>query len=113
MVRSKHKCSGIRQFMKDKHVKFGIKLWVLAATITGYTSHFFVSFGKIELRLLIFQKVYHMLLFSIYFLNFFNQGYRLFLDSFYATYNLVNDLFKKQVYVIGGVGSNSSAIPTA
>jgi hypothetical protein len=29
MIRSKHKFSGIRQFMKDKPVKFGIKLCVL------------------------------------------------------------------------------------
>ena len=42
----------------------------------------------------------------------FNQGYSLFMDSFYTTYNLVNDLFKKQVYVIGAVRSNSSAMPT-
>ena len=45
-------------------------------------------------------------LFSIYFLIF------LIMDSFYTTYNLVNDLFKKQVYVIGAVRSNSSAMPT-
>ena len=48
--------------MIDKPVKFGIKLWVLADTITGYTSIFVVYLGKKELRLLIFQKVYHMLL---------------------------------------------------
>jgi hypothetical protein len=42
----------------------------------------------------------------------FNQGYRLLMDSFYTTYNLVYDLFKKQVYVIGAVRSNSSAMPT-
>jgi hypothetical protein len=30
----------------------------------------------------------------------------------FTTYNLVNDLFKKQVYVIGAVRSNSSAMPT-
>ena len=46
--------------------------------------------------------------------EFFNQGYtcRLFMDSFYTTNNLVNDLFKKQVYVIGAVRGNSSAMPT-
>jgi hypothetical protein len=33
MVRSKHKFSGIRQFMKDKPVTFGIKLWVLTDTV--------------------------------------------------------------------------------
>ncbi len=46
MVRSKHTFSDIRQFMKDKPVKFGIKLWVLADTITGYTSICFVYLGK-------------------------------------------------------------------
>jgi hypothetical protein len=46
MVRSKHTFSGIKQFMKDKPVKFGIKLWVLADTITGYTSNYFVYLGK-------------------------------------------------------------------
>ena len=71
MVRSKHNFSDIRQFMKDKPVKFGIKLWALADTITGYTSIFLSIWGKKELRLLIFQKIfYHMLLFSIYFLDF-------------------------------------------
>ena len=106
MIRSKHKFSGIRQFMKDKPVKFGIQLCVLADAITGYTSILLSIWGKKELLLLIFQKVYHMLLFLIYFLIF------LIMDSFYTTYNLVNDLFKKQVYVIGAVRSNSSAMPT-
>ena len=46
MVRSKHTFSGIKQFMKDKPVKFGIKLCVLADIITGYTSIFFVYLGK-------------------------------------------------------------------
>jgi hypothetical protein len=30
----------------------------------------------------------------------------------YTTYKLVKDLFKKQVYLIGAVGSNSSTMPT-
>ena len=46
MIRLKHKISGIRQFMKDKPVTFGIKLWVLADTITGYTSIYFGYLGK-------------------------------------------------------------------
>ena len=46
MIRSKHKFSGIRQFMKDKPVTFGIKLCVLADTITGYTSNCFCLFGE-------------------------------------------------------------------
>jgi hypothetical protein len=34
------------------------------------------------------------------------------MDSFYTTYNLVKDLFKKQVYVIGAGRWNSSAMST-
>jgi hypothetical protein len=113
MVRSKHKFSGIRQCMKNKPVKFGIKLWVLADTITGYTSIVLVYLGEKELRLLIFQKIYHnyAVVFNLLPESFI-QGYRLFMDSFYTTYKLLNDLFKKQVYVIGAGRSNSSAMPT-
>ena len=68
--------------------------------------------GKKELR---FTDISKGLSYAVVFNllpDFFNQGYRLLMDSFYTTYNLVNDLFKKQVYVIGAVRSNSSAMPT-
>ncbi|XP_033744318.1 piggyBac transposable element-derived protein 5-like [Pecten maximus] len=42
MVASRHRFSGIRQFIKDKPVKFGLKLWILADTQTGYTYNFYV-----------------------------------------------------------------------
>jgi hypothetical protein len=67
--------------------------------------------GKKELR---FTDISKGLSYAVVFNllpEFFNQGYRLFMDSFYTTNNLVNDLFKKQVYVIGAVRSNSSAMP--
>ncbi|XP_061195138.1 piggyBac transposable element-derived protein 4-like [Saccostrea echinata] len=46
MVSSKHKFSGIRQFIKDKPIRFGIKLWVVACNMSGYTYDFFVYLGK-------------------------------------------------------------------
>ena len=36
MVKSRHR-SGIRQYIKDKPTKWGIKLWVLADSSNGYT----------------------------------------------------------------------------
>ena len=39
MVRSKHR-SGMRQYNKDKPTKWGLKLWVLADSDTGYTYNF-------------------------------------------------------------------------
>ena len=97
--------------MKDKPVKFGIKLWVLADTITGYTSIFVVYLGKKRTEITDISKgLSYAVVFNLL-PEFFNQRYRLFMDSFYTTNNLVNDLFKKQVYVIGAVRSNSSAMP--
>ena len=49
IVKSKHR-SGIRQFIKNKPVKFGIKLWVLADSKNGYTSNFEVYAGKMVLK---------------------------------------------------------------
>lgn len=39
MVRSKHR-SGMRQYNKNKPTKWGLKLWVLADSDTGYTYNF-------------------------------------------------------------------------
>jgi hypothetical protein len=45
MVKSRHR-SDIRQYIKDKPVKWGIKLWVLADSLNGYTVDFDVYIGK-------------------------------------------------------------------
>ena len=45
MVRSKGR-SGIRQFIANKPVRFGFKLWVLAESDSGYTLNFDVYTGK-------------------------------------------------------------------
>lgn len=37
---------GLKQYMKDKPVKFGIKVWVLADAITAYCYNFDVYVGK-------------------------------------------------------------------
>ena len=45
MVKSKHQ-SGIRQYIKNKPTKWGIKLWVLADSLNGYTCDFDVYRGR-------------------------------------------------------------------
>ena len=46
MVKSRHR-SGLRQFNKDKPIRWGIKLWVLADSSNGYTIDFNVYIGKV------------------------------------------------------------------
>lgn len=47
MIKSKRR-SGILQYMRDKGVKCGYKLWVVADSRTGYTIQFSVYTGKRE-----------------------------------------------------------------
>lgn len=42
----KHR-SGIRQYIKNKPTKWGIKLWVLADSMNGYTCDFNIYVGKV------------------------------------------------------------------
>ena len=79
---------------------------MLADTIAGYTSIFFFYLGKKRTEITYISKsVSYAVVFNL-------LPDFLIMDSFDTTYNLVNDLIKKQVYVIGAVRSNSSAMPT-
>jgi hypothetical protein len=111
MVGSRHQFSGIRQFCKDKPVRFGFKLWVLACTSTGYTYEFFVYLGKNGTELTDKAKgvAYNVVMDLVPRLT--NQGYILFTDSFYTTFDLSRDLLRKGIYFVGTVRGNSSAMP--
>ena len=45
MVKSRHR-SGMRQYIKDKPTKWGIKLWVLADSSNGYTIDYNIYIGR-------------------------------------------------------------------
>ncbi|XP_062571144.1 piggyBac transposable element-derived protein 4-like [Saccostrea cucullata] len=112
MVASKHHYSGIRQFIRDKPIRFGLKLWVLADSITGYTYAFFVYLGKkrTELKNKTKGLAYNVVMELSRTL--FNQGYRIYTDSFYTTQHLATDLLQKKTYLVGAVKRSSSAMPS-
>lgn len=111
MVASKHKFSGIRQFVKDKPIRFGIKLWVLADTVTGYTYSFFVYLGKKRTLLINKSKGLSYNVVMELAKPLFNQGYRLYTDCFYTSLHLAKDLLQNSTYLIGAIKSNSTAMP--
>ncbi|XP_056014352.1 piggyBac transposable element-derived protein 4-like [Ostrea edulis] len=111
MVASKHKFSGIRQFIKDKPVRFGIKLWVVACYMSGYTYNFFVYLGKNNT---IFTDKTKGIVFNVTITLCkprFDQGYRLFTDCFYTSIALSKELLARKIYLIGVLKSNSLSIP--
>ena len=109
MVKSKHR-SGIRQYIKNKPVKFGIKLWVLADSHNGYTYNFDIYTGKstsgqpsenglgydVVMRLL--TPLLH-------------QGYHLFVDNFYTSIKLIKDLFHLGTPGCGTTVQNRRSFP--
>ena len=109
LVKSKHR-SGIRQYIKNRPVKYGIKLWVIADSKTGYTCDFLVYTGSGD-------KVVHpnhglgygvvMKLVDQYK----NQRYHLYFDNFYASNQLVTDLFDAGTPSCGTTVKNRKGFP--
>ena len=93
MVKSRHR-SGIRQYMKNKPTKWGIKLWVLADSSNGYTVDFNVYIGKSQHE----EPSTHGLGYDVVMklVNpYLGQGYHVFFDNFFTSPKLVQDLFLK------------------
>lgn len=110
LVKSKHR-SGIRQYIKNKPVKFGIKLWVLADSQNGYTVDFYVYAGKNDSAVVandlglgynVVMKLAEPYL---------NQGYHLFCDNFYTSPTLVKDLFIQGTHCCGTTTQNRKGYP--
>ena len=129
MVKSKNR-SGIRQFIKNKPVRFGIKLWVLAEAGTGYTYDFDVYTGgksdemggdkkkekgkkkgkgkKKEKGKGLGYKVVTSLCQSLQ-----NQGYHVYFDNFFTSGPLLDDLLNDLgIYACGTTMSNRTGYPT-
>ena len=94
MVKSRHR-SGIRQYIKDRSTKWGIKLWVLADSSNGYTVDFNVYIGK-EAGLTVSAKGLGYDVVMKLIRHFLNQGYHLFVDNFYTSVTLFKDLYNRE-----------------
>lgn len=107
MVKSKGR-SGIRQYMRDKVVKWGYKLWVLADSETGYTVQFSVYTGKREApsaRGLAFDVVTRLCK------DYLDQGYVVFLDNFYTSTNLFIHLLERRTLACGTTRKDRRGFP--
>ena len=109
MVKSRHR-SGMRQYIKNKPTKWGIKLWVLADSSKGYTYDFDVYIGRDAAA----QRSIHGLGYDVV-QNLMNplrhQGYHLYTDNFYTSTQLLQDLYDVGVVATGTVSKNRRGFP--
>ena len=80
MVKSRHR-SGIRQYIKDKPTKWGIKLWVLADSSNGYTIDFDIYIGRDAGRDASAYGLGYDVVMKLM-QPYLNQGYHLFVETF-------------------------------
>ena len=101
MVKSRHR-SGIRQYIKDKPTKWGIKLWMLADSSNGYTIDFDVYIGRAAGRNVSANGLGYDVVMKL--MNkFLDQGYHLYVDNFYTSVTLFKDLFARGVAATGTI----------
>ena len=98
---------GIKQYIKIKPVKWGIKLFTLAESATGYVLNVLPYTGKRDDT--VFSKTTQTVLdvSSLYL----HLGHHLFLDNYYMSIELVKALFSKATLCCGTVNANRVGLP--
>ena len=107
MVKSKSR-SHMVQYMRNKPIKWGFKLWVLADT-TGYTVDFIIYTGKDESteQGLTFTVVTDLLE------PFHFRGYELYTDNFYSSPGLFQALLDVEIRATGTLRTNRVGVPSS
>jgi len=110
MVKSRHQ-SGIRQYIKGKPTKWGIKLWVLADSSNGYTIDFNIYIGRAAGRHVSANGLGYDVVMRLM-QPYLRQGYHLFVDNFYSSVTLFKDLFAQGTATTGTILETRRDFPT-
>lgn len=100
----------MRQYMKNKPTKYGIKLFVLADSCNGYTVAFNVYTGRSHFSTgqgLSFDSVM-----SLIDTTFLGSGYHLYCDNFYTSPKLFKELLLLKVRACGTYWDNRKETPS-
>lgn len=107
MVKNKGRY-GFRQYIRDKPTKWGMKLWVLACSQSGYTYNFDIYLGK-NSNSSSFGLAYDVVMNLVQSVA--NQGYHLFFDNFYTGVQLMKDLVLMGIRACGTMLVNRKGFP--
>ena len=98
----------IRQFMPDKPVRFGIKVWMLASSKSRFVWQMEVYFGE-QTGAGPHGLGYHVVERMVKGLE--NRGHCLVIDNFFASVNLFHELMCKGIWATGTVRRTSKNLP--
>ena len=98
----------IRQFMPDKPVRFGIKVWLLASSKSRFVWQMEVYFGE-GTGAGPHGLGYHVVERMVRGLE--NRGHCLVIDNFFASVNLFHELMCKGIWATGTVRRTSKNLP--
>ncbi|KAK3590559.1 hypothetical protein CHS0354_008489 [Potamilus streckersoni] len=102
----------LKQYIKDKPVKFGIKIWVLADAVSSYCYNFDVYVGKnakiVNGNLGLSSKVVIALAKPIEM-----KGYEIYTNNFFTSPHLADYLYQRKTYLCGTVRTNRKDYPKA
>lgn len=93
----------IKQYMPSKPHKYGIKVYCIADSLSGYIVKWRVYTGKEEGST---NRIVHELL-----EGFNNQGYNLYCDNYFTTLQLIQELEAKGISLTGTVKRNRKFLP--
>lgn len=106
MVANKGRYS-FKQYIKDKPTKWGMKLWVLADSFSGFTCNFEIYLGKKEKSA--FGLAYDVV--TNLCKHLFHQGYKLFVDNFYSSVHLFKYLLSQGMSACGTIIAGRKGFP--
>ena len=103
---------GFKQYHKDKPIKWGIKVWIMAESKTGYNYNFDVYVGKeaseTAPNIGLTSKVVLKLTQPLY-----DKGYHVYFDRFYTSPDLLQYLQLVGTLACGTVQTNRIGFPTS
>lgn len=97
-----------RQYIKNKSHKYGLKLYVLT-THDGFVLNFVVYTGKGTLAT--GESTHTEQVVKQLMKNYLDQGYWLYMDNFYNSVKLAEDMIKRKTYVTGTLRENRKGNP--
>ena len=107
MIGTKSRISFIPYIPKKKK-KIGLKVWVLAESLTGYVLQFQIYTGKVKN---VVERLGYRVVFDLI-KDYLHKGYRIFFDNFYTSVQLVEDLEKQDKFSCGTVRADRNKLPS-